>query len=164
MEVRPEDQSSSHPERMHRIWVQHAVRGRVVGALTVLEDIIYIVLASLFFVVAVYIMTDAVVTADWHSISSLIGTTLDRFLLVLMLAELLHTLLIFLRTHKFRHQPFLVVGIIAAIRRILVITAQEAANHPVAHLMPYLWDLGLTTLVVVALTVALRISPKERGF
>jgi uncharacterized membrane protein (DUF373 family) len=96
----------------------------------VLEDVIYMLLAGLFFVAAVYIMVDAMVSARWNSVPSLIGTTLDRFLLVLMLAELLHTLLIFLRTHRFRHQPFLVVGIIAAIRRILVITAQEALHRP----------------------------------
>ena len=160
----PSEPRHSISEHMTGSWLQHGLRGRIVGTLSVLEDIIYILLAALFFVSAVYIMIDAVISAHWNSVSSLIGTTLDRFLLVLMLAELLHTLLIFLRTHRFRHQPFLVVGIIAAIRRILVITAQEAANRPVHHLTPYLWDLGLTTAVVLALTLALRISPEQRGF
>lgn len=160
----PEERETAVAERLHNNWLDHAVRSRIVGTLTVLEDIIYILLAALFFVASVYIMVDAVVSAHWRSVPSLIGTTLDRFLLVLMLAELLHTLLIFLRTHRFRHQPFLVVGIIAAIRRILVITAQEAANHSAVHLQGYIWDLGITTLVVLALTAALRISPQERGF
>lgn len=149
---------------IHRDWVEHRLRQRLVGTLTVLEDVIYILLSILFFFVALYIMVDAMIAADWHSLESLIGATLDRFLLVLMLAELMHTLLIFLRTHRFRHQPFLIVGIIAAIRRILVITAQEAAQYRPIHMAPYLWDLGLTTMVVLALTVALRLSPEERGF
>jgi uncharacterized membrane protein (DUF373 family) len=159
MDIPPTPQS----ERLHDRWVQHRVRQRVVGILSVLEDIIYILLAVLFFLASLYIMADAVISANWHSVTSLVGTTLDRFLLVLMLAELLHTLLIFLRTHRFRHQPFLVVGIIAAIRRILVITAQQVTDfgHPLG---PYLWDLGLTAGVVLALTVALRLSPPERGF
>ncbi|MDA8206449.1 MAG: phosphate-starvation-inducible PsiE family protein [Thermaerobacter sp.] len=163
MERRPDDRSPIS-EHINATWLQHRVRGRIVGTLTILEDIIYIALAALFFLAALYIMIDAVISAHWRSVTSLIGTTLDRFLLVLMLAELLHTLLIFLRTHRFRHQPFLVVGIIAAIRRILVVTAEEAANRPVAHIGQYLWDLGLTTAVVVALTLALRWSPQERGF
>lgn len=162
METRREE-NLQIPEHMNASWLRHKLRGRIVGTLTVLEDLIYIMLAALFFVAAVYIMIDAVISADWHSVTSLIGTTLDRFLLVLMLAELLHTLLIFLRTHRFRHQPFLIVGIIAAIRRILVITAEEAANHAM-HVGPYLWDLGMTTGVVLALTLALRWSPGDRGF
>lgn len=160
--IQPEDEKKG-ADGIQRRWLEHRIRARIVSTLTVLEDIIYILLAALFFVAAVYIMVDAAVSAQWRSVPSLIGTTLDRFLLVLMLAELLHTLLIFLRTHRFRHQPFLVVGIIAAIRRILVITAQEAAHRPIGHIEPYLWDLGMTTLVVLALTVALRLSP-EKGF
>ncbi len=144
--------------------MEHHFRQRLVGILAVLEDVIYISLSVLFFLASVYIMVDAVVSADWHSVPSLIGTTLDRFLLVLMLAELLHTLLIFVRTHQFHHQPFLVVGIIAAIRRILVITAEETAHYQGAHIAPYLWDLGVTTMVVLLLTAALRMSSPKKGF
>lgn len=149
-------------EQVRSRWMEHGVRQRLIATLAILEDMIYILLSLLFFLAAMYIMVDAVTSANWHSVPSLIGTTLDRFLLVLMLAELLHTLLIFVRTHQFRHQPFLVVGMIAGIRRILVITAEQTVQK--GHIGPYLWDLGVTTMVVLVLALALRIGPNQRGF
>jgi uncharacterized membrane protein (DUF373 family) len=52
---------------------------------------------------------------------------IDRLLLVLMLVEILHTVRISIRSHVLVTEPFLIVGLIATIRRILVITL-EAAN------------------------------------
>jgi len=150
-------------DMLQSIWIRTKFRQALVGVLGILEDVIYVLLSLFFFVAALYVMIDTIIHADWHSVSSLVATTLDHFLLVLMLAELLHTLLLFVRTHQFRHQPFLVVGIIAAIRRILVITAQAATGHEILA-SGYLWDLGITTLVVLVLSVALKISPKEDGF
>jgi uncharacterized membrane protein (DUF373 family) len=52
---------------------------------------------------------------------------LDQLLVVLMLVEILHTVRISIRSHFLVTEPFLVVGLIASIRRILVITL-EASN------------------------------------
>ena len=53
---------------------------------------------------------------------------LDQLLLVLMLVEILHTVRISIRSHiLFTAEPFLVVGLIASIRRILVITLEASA-------------------------------------
>src|SRR6476620_10950579 len=46
---------------------------------------------------------------------------LDELLIVLMLTEILHTVRISIRSHVLVTEPFLVVGLIASIRRILVI-------------------------------------------
>jgi uncharacterized membrane protein (DUF373 family) len=52
---------------------------------------------------------------------------LDQLLLVLMLVEILHTVRTSIRSHiLFTAEPFLVVGLIASIRRILVITLEAA--------------------------------------
>lgn len=151
-------------DQIRERWVSHHIRQRLVGSLGIFEDVIYVLLALVLFGSAIYIIVDTLVHLDLRSLSTFINSVLDRFLIVLMLAELLHTLLIFLKTHHFRHQPFLVVGIIAAIRRILVVTAQAAVTGPEAHMPGYLLDLGVTTLVALALTLALRVSPKEDDF
>ncbi len=52
---------------------------------------------------------------------------LDQLLVVPMLVEILHTVRTSIRSHFLVTEPFLVVGLIASIRRILVITL-EAAN------------------------------------
>jgi uncharacterized membrane protein (DUF373 family) len=51
---------------------------------------------------------------------------LDQLLLVLMVVEILHTVRASLRSHALVTEPFLVVGLIAAIRRMLVITLKAA--------------------------------------
>jgi hypothetical protein len=51
---------------------------------------------------------------------------LDQLLSVLMVVEILHTVRISIRSHYLVTEPFLVVGLIASIRRILVITLEAA--------------------------------------
>jgi len=51
---------------------------------------------------------------------------LDRLLVVLMLVEILHTVRVSIRSHILVTEPFLVVGLIASIRRILVITLEAS--------------------------------------
>src|ERR1700692_852073 len=52
--------------------------------------------------------------------TSAILQLIDRLLLVLMLVELLHTVRISIRSHALVIEPFLIIGLIAIIRRILV--------------------------------------------
>lgn len=51
---------------------------------------------------------------------------LDQLLVVLMLVEILHTVRIYIHSHILITEPFLVVGLVASIRRILVITLEAA--------------------------------------
>ena len=52
---------------------------------------------------------------------------LNELLIVLMLVEILHTVRISIRSHKLViAEPFLIVGLIASIRRMLVITLEAA--------------------------------------
>jgi hypothetical protein len=62
----------------------------------------------------------------WNSGDTMLRV-IDRLLLVLMVVEILHTVRISIRSHVLVAEPFLIVGLIATIRRILVI-ALEAAN------------------------------------
>ena len=64
---------------------------------------------------------------DWTGTEA-IFELIDRLLLVLMLLEILHTLRISIRSHALVVEPFLVVGLIASIRRILVLGMQAEAH------------------------------------
>lgn len=55
------------------------------------------------------------------SVQSAATTLLDRVLLVLILVEVVHTVVLSLREHTLLPQPFIVVGLIAVIRRILLV-------------------------------------------
>jgi uncharacterized membrane protein (DUF373 family) len=51
---------------------------------------------------------------------------LDQLLLVLVLVEILHTVRMSIRSKEIIIEPFLIVGLIASVRRVLVITMQAA--------------------------------------
>ena len=49
---------------------------------------------------------------------------IDQSLLILMIVEILYTLQVPFREHTLVAEPFLIVGLIAAIRRVLILTAE----------------------------------------
>jgi hypothetical protein len=97
---------------------------------------------------------------------------LDQLLVVLMLVEILHTVRISIRSHTLVTEPFLVVGLIASIRRILVITLEAATltkpdkwtpeGARIFHAsMIELGLLGLLVFVLVYSITLLRRSPDK---
>ena len=54
---------------------------------------------------------------------------LDMVLLILMIVEIAYTVSLSLRGAMLRAQPFLIVGLIAVIRRVLVLTVQEVRDR-----------------------------------
>jgi len=93
---------------------------------------------------------------------------LNELLIVLMLVEILHTVRVSIRSHVLVPEPFLVVGLIASIRRILVITLEaatlikegtwttEGASDIFHSSMIELGLLGLLVLVLVVSITLLR--------
>jgi uncharacterized membrane protein (DUF373 family) len=61
---------------------------------------------------------------------------IDRMLLVLMIVEILHTVGVSFRSHTLTPEPFLVVGLIASIRRMLVITLESSQAGQASPLAP----------------------------
>ena len=81
---------------------------------------------------------------------------LDRILLTLIVAELVYTLRFVLRTHEIVVEPFLYIGLIAVVRRILIVTAEfERTSLSGRALTNLLLELGLLGLLVPALAAAI---------
>ena len=81
---------------------------------------------------------------------------LNTVLLVMMTMEIVYTVAISLKSHTLNAEPFLIIGSIAGIRRMLVITAtstESEANAAVFH--NTLVELGLLAGTVVAMAVAI---------
>ena len=66
---------------------------------------------------------------NWSSGTALL-LIIDRLLFVLMLAEILHTVRVSIRSGALTCEPFLTVGLIASIRRVLVITLESSQATP----------------------------------
>ena len=96
-------------------------------------------------------------TALAWSIVAGVGGLLDQILLVLLLVELLYTVQVSFREHTLTAEPFLLVGLISVIRRILVITAVFGEQHQSGQVPPSMLvpELAVLAVLLVALTVAL---------
>jgi len=81
---------------------------------------------------------------------------LNTILLVMMTMEIVYTVAISLKSHTLNAEPFLIIGTIAGIRRMLVITATSTeSERDAGRFYNTLVELGLLALTVVALAVAI---------
>ncbi|HEX2943131.1 MAG TPA: phosphate-starvation-inducible PsiE family protein [Rhodopila sp.] len=103
------------------------------------EHGIYIVLGIVLSLTAIMALINAI-GLFWHSAVEQGGgdsllEIVDRLLFVLMMAEILHTVRVSINSGSLTAQPFLVVGLIASIRRVLVITLEssQTGNQPPAE-------------------------------
>jgi Phosphate-starvation-inducible E family len=81
---------------------------------------------------------------------------LDRILLMLIVAELIHTLRFVVLRGKIVVEPFLFVGLIAVVRRVLIITAELERQAPGGRaLTNELLELGLLGFLALALAIAI---------
>ena len=98
--------------------------------LHLIEVLFYILLGVLLVLSTGAVLVEAA-RQLWEQMSSTgMGTAgmhvLDELLLALMLVEILHTVRISIRSQVLETEPFLIVGLIASIRRLLVITMETA--------------------------------------
>jgi len=140
-----------------------AGREWVARAFTRVEDVVYVGLGVLLAAGALALLATAGVafarTLGEADLASRFVATLDQLLLVLMIIEILYTVQISFREHALMPEPFLVVGLIATIRRVLVITAElsNVAQRDPEMFRHAMLELGLLTLMVLALVGALGI-------
>jgi uncharacterized membrane protein (DUF373 family) len=134
------------------------------------EDVVYVGLGLLLaYSAAALLVTGA--GALWSSILAgapvqAIIELLDRSLLILMVVELLYTVQVSFQAHALVPEPFLVVGLIAATRRILVVTAQFAHLVEPGSEVQFrnaMMEVALLTVMVLALVGSLRLLRNRAG-
>jgi len=136
-------------------------REMVVLVFSRFEDVVYVGLGLLLaYSAGALLVTSA--AKLWESMTgsapvSGIMELLDRSLLILMFVELLYTVQVSFRAHALKPEPFLVVGLIAATRRILVVTAEFAhmVEKTDAIFHRAMIEVGLLTVMVLVLVVSL---------
>jgi uncharacterized membrane protein (DUF373 family) len=140
------------------------------------EHNLYLALGGLLSVVAlaalVHVAIDVVASLVAFNENGRLLVIMDHLLFVLMLVEILHTVNVSIRSGSLNAEPFLVVGLIASIRRVLVITlessnakngdAGDAGSSALFHdSMVELGVLGLLILVMVMSIFLLRRAREE---
>ncbi|MEP6922593.1 MAG: phosphate-starvation-inducible PsiE family protein [bacterium] len=135
---------------------------------TVVEDVVYLglglLLAGSSLALLVSGLLSFVQTLIAGSLTANVVPLLDRILLILLVVELLYTVQVSFREHGLLPEPFLLVGLIAAIRRVLVLTAEFAQVHdtPDAVFRHFIIELVVLTVLIVALVISL-VLLRKRG-
>ena len=136
------------------------------SVLAVAEHIIYSFVALALIVPIVMLFVSVAMSMLQVSEAGIFQTVLailDRVLLVFILVELLYTTRIIRQEHGIIiAEPFLLVGLIAVVRRILLVTAQIEEARGTQEFQNLLAELGVMAGLVVVLTSALFLLRRTR--
>jgi uncharacterized membrane protein (DUF373 family) len=129
---------------------------RIVRLLRTVEDGVHVLVALLLAVLAVVLaidVIDSVVRAlrgPYHAVDVVLSI-LDNTLVLFIVAELLHTVRITITDQHLRAEPFLIVGLIAGVRRVLLVTAEAERS--------FKWNpQGIELLVLIALILVMAVA------
>lgn len=132
---------------------------RPLMALDLIEDIVQYVVAAVLVAVGVFALYQSV-AEFFHSdqaFATRITDVTNGVLFVIIILEILSTVVAHFDYGGFQLKPFLIIGIISAVRHILTVGAQESlvgAESPVAFRRAQI-ALGVNAAVVLALVVGL---------
>ena len=126
-----------------------------------IEDIVYIGLGVLLAGCALTLLGSGAVAFYQNLVAGTLPGNiielLDRLLLILLIVEVMFTVQVSFREHTLAPEPFLVVGLIAVVRRLLVLTAElpqmlEKADPVVFRQVSI--ELALLAVLIVALVTS----------
>jgi uncharacterized membrane protein (DUF373 family) len=133
------------------------------------EEYIYIVAGYILIVAAAGLLVTAVYEMimrllDYNYTAAMVHL-LDRVLLVLMLAEIIYTIQRIAHTRKLEATPFLIVGIIAAVRRILIVTAESIDEVDLSNtaFQGTLAELALLSVMILLLSISMLLIHKHNA-
>jgi uncharacterized membrane protein (DUF373 family) len=139
-----EEREENEPRTMR--YIDLAERGAYYGVALFLLATIVLVFAS-----AVFSITEIVRLGPLE----VSVQVLDKLLLIFIFAELLGTISTIVREREVTAEPFLLIGLIAVVRRILGVTVSIEQNLGTPRFDDLLLELAVLTVLVVALAAAL---------
>jgi uncharacterized membrane protein (DUF373 family) len=131
------------------------------------ERLVYILVGIILVAGSMVLVVDAVVTFFDHVDDGVLDATtetLSVLLLVFIFVELLGAVRVIIREQRLIAEPFLLVGIIAAIKEIVVVAgAERPAEHDFATFRDAMIEIGVLSAIVLVLSVsALLLRRRER--
>jgi uncharacterized membrane protein (DUF373 family) len=145
-----------------------ARRGFTLQAPIVLaESVLYVVIAALLVVAAGCALADTAVnllrSSSHRDVADLSVFILERTLLLFMIAELLATLRIIDFGARIVVEPFLLIAMIAVVRRILVVTAEFESGQGRGQLEDFLLEMAGLGGLALALALAVWLVRRARA-
>jgi phosphate starvation-inducible membrane PsiE len=132
------------------------------------ESIVLFSIAVVLVVLAVLLLISSAIALvqDLSQIRDSAIEILDSVLLVMMTMEIVYTVTLSIESHTLVAEPFLIVGAIAAIRRMLVITAESTKielTNPEAF-RNSLIELGLLAATIIAIAASIYILRRSQHY
>ena len=148
--------------------MKHRMRSSITHIFRFLEDVIFVGLGVLLAACALYLFCGVAIQFG-HQIYSLdLNTTavvelIEKLLLILLVVEILYTVQVSFRQHSLAAEPFLLIGLIAAVRRVLVITAElaEKSNQSEEIFRFLMIELGVLTILILCLVISVMLLRKR---
>jgi uncharacterized membrane protein (DUF373 family) len=139
---------------------EDSFRERIQGAFGYVEDGLYVAVALALALAGVglfgYVVYDFVShLTDGPKFTTLILDLLDGLLLVFILTELIHTIRAVIDEKVLVSEPFLVVGVVAAIRRLVVVSAEAKDLFGKPTFGDAMLEIGVLTGVIVGLVLGI---------
>jgi uncharacterized membrane protein (DUF373 family) len=141
----------------------------VARVFTAVEDVVYVGLGLLLAGCSLALLVSGLINFGQNlmagSLTTNVVALLDRVLLILLVVELLYTVQVSFREHALVPEPFLLVGLIAGIRRVLLLTAElaQVQEKPEAVFEHFIAELLVLTVLIVALVISLILLRKRSG-
>ncbi|GAB4366278.1 MAG: hypothetical protein Kow0042_06070 [Calditrichia bacterium] len=130
------------------------------------ENFIYFFIGAFLIIISLFLVYN-IITSFFHlseasAFVNWIVEIIDKILLMLMVIEILYTVRVSFRSHSLQAEPFLIVGLIAAIRRILVISVESAylQDRFTRHMIE-MGILGVLIFIFVVSIILLRRMPEK---
>ena len=143
------------------------MKQHITRVFAICEDVIYILLGVLLVAVAglvMYAAASSFVTAlrGGEQMAGVIGV-IDNILLGLMVAEILYTVIVSFESHSLRAEPFLIVGLIAAVRRVLLISLEATHVYKLSQdvFINYMIEMGLLTILILIFGISIYLLRKQ---
>ena len=153
--------SGSHRKRHAKMRLTMRHQGRhVIGLLQVAEDVVHYVVAIVLVGVAGIVLVHSVLEAfdgDHGAFAEQVTSVINSILFVIIVMEILRTVVAHFDDAGLQLKPFLIIGIISAVRHILTVGAQVSlgAEHDPEHFRQTQIELGVNAAVVIALVLGL---------
>ena len=136
------------------------------------EDVIYVVVAALLVLAGLFVLWNTLTTLVSNirtGPAAVVSGILDSGLLLFIIAELLHTVRATIQERTLVVEPFLIVGLIAGVRRLLLLTAQLVDQATTGKAGPtFSWGqqgIEMTVLIglILGITIALVLYHRYHG-
>jgi uncharacterized membrane protein (DUF373 family) len=144
-------------------------RAWVARVFTAVEDVVYVGLGLLLAGCSLALLISGLINFGQNLMAGALTTNivalLDRVLLILLVVELLYTVQVSFREHALMPEPFLLIGLIAGIRRVLLLTAELAQVSEKSEVVfqHFIMELLALTVLIVALVISLVVLRKRSG-